>query len=1793
MPLFATGAALTAALNALPSSLKGTYKAFDDFYYAGQYMTNYTGSLSPVEHFVTIGAARGYSPNENFDPAFYRAQFSDLATFDSADLLIHYVKFGLNEGRAGNATLASSDWAAYLTAYPAVAAYVNANLSSFGGSATNGAIAHYVKFGAQQGFTLPNTVGQTFTLTASSPSVTETDSATKVLTFTLTLDKAPATALVINYAVNSTSTAVLGDDFAVTAGNVTFAAGQTTAEIQVNVLADDADEANETIVLSFTNKDMVNSKLAVASVKRVNDLNATGTIIDDDASFVFTSSAANTVAENTTAVVTVAGADADSATGLTTTLSGADAALFSLTNGALAFKAAPNFEAPADAGANNVYNVSINVADASGNATTQNLVITVSDANEAPTALALTGQVASIAENTVLTASRKVADIVVTDDALGTEAFTLSGADAASFEIVGTELHLKAGTALNFEAKTAYNVTVSAADAALTGSTPVTAAYALAVTNVNEAPVAVADGPFTVITGNSITMNVLANDTDVDAGTTLAISGTPTASVGTVAVSGGQLVYTAPAGFQGAATISYSITDGAIVVPTTQLVSVGEPALSAAAASVNEGSPVVFNIKGVANTAYSVNLDFTNLNGAADRVDVVTTDASGNAQVTIATTVDRTTEGAQSVRANIVGTLAAPVSVSVADTSLNNVAPVATSATLAIAEGAAAVTGQLVATDADAADVANLTFSTASVVPGFTLNANGSYSFNATNAAYNTLAVGQTSVQTVAFTVNDNATTAGGGARTATGTLTITVTGTNDVPVVTVANATPTVTENTTLVTTFATSDVDAGDTLGRVTLGGDDAALFQIVDATGRLEFRTAPDFEAPTDANRDGIYNVTLNVTDNNGGTGSRAVAITVADGPEVGRVYVLTGGGDAGVAFTADSGNDTFNALDTNNNAGGVIPTWTVGDAINGGLGNDVFNITQTTGIVNPLGATVTGIETLNAITNNTVANTNLNTTTFTGLTALNVTAPGTLNVTAAGTTATTVTNGTLANTQTVTIDGGSTVNATTTAAVTVGAGAGTVTVGATTAATGAVTVNTTSTLTVAAGDNDGTGSVVNVTGGTSVTVNNTLATVGTATDTDTLTGAVVTVNGSASTTAVSVTQTAARAVSLTAGAEVVGIVNGNVGITDAGVAGATADTISSVTLANFGVATITSSALTTLNVTGGAAAGVASGAITLTAQGTVTPATTLTVNSAGGFMGAITGTQAAAYTTININSTAATTIADLTTTAATQLNFTGAAATTMTANTLGAALVDINVTGTGGVTLAGAALAVGTDFDGNNGADTITISGASTQGITMGDGDDTVTIAAGTIAGTGMGVGGSLSGGNGANDTIVMTAADAVAAALTNAFNADVSGFEVLSIGATAGIIDLDNIQGIDRVVLTGANTGRLDDMDTGGTVTLGAAANNVTVNLRDANTGTADTLNITISNATNAALTAGTVTAANVETVNISTVDAGVGADVAATIDTATLVAIGATTVTVSGNNGLNLTNTGNVAITTFNASGVVGNGATDTAANLAVTFVSANTTAAATVTITGGAGNDALTGNAAIDSISGADGDDVIDGAAGNDILNGGTGNDSLTGGAGADVMTGGTGRDAFVQASTIGATTSSPTATPDQIADFGITTAAIAAGTAIANVAAFQAGVFGGLAADILSINLTAAGPADQAITVEANTVAGGVAGQAAGVTATVTSGILTLSGVGATAVDTLGEWLVEAAAIAATAGDILAFQFGTNTFVYAENGALDVLVQLTGVSGATGLVEISGATTAAVGSIMYADIA
>lgn len=105
--------------------------------------------------------------------------------------------------------------------------------------------------------------------------------------------------------------------------------------------------------------------------------------------------AAITVTEGGTAVTTVTAIDPEGSA-LTYSISGgADAALFAIdqATGILSFLAAPSFAAPADSGADNVYDVQVSVSDGSLN-DTQALAVTVARTNVAPE---LTGAQASLA----------------------------------------------------------------------------------------------------------------------------------------------------------------------------------------------------------------------------------------------------------------------------------------------------------------------------------------------------------------------------------------------------------------------------------------------------------------------------------------------------------------------------------------------------------------------------------------------------------------------------------------------------------------------------------------------------------------------------------------------------------------------------------------------------------------------------------------------------------------------------------------------------------------------------------------------------------------------------------------------------------------------------------------------------------------------------------------------------------------------------------------------------------------------------------------------------------------------------------------------------------------------------------------------------------------------------------------------------------------------------------------------------------------------------------------------------
>ena len=90
--------------------------------------------------------------------------------------------------------------------------------------------------------------------------------------------------------------------------------------------------------------------------------------------------------------------------------------------------------------------------------------------------------------------------------------------------------------------------------------------------------------------------------------------------------------------------------------------------------------------------------------------------------------------------------------------------------------------------------------------------------------------------------------------------------------------------ENQTAVGTVVASDGDADDTVtGYAIQGGADRSTFSIVETTGVLTFASAPNFEAPADADTDNAYVVVVRATS---GTGDRAktadqtITVTVTD-------------------------------------------------------------------------------------------------------------------------------------------------------------------------------------------------------------------------------------------------------------------------------------------------------------------------------------------------------------------------------------------------------------------------------------------------------------------------------------------------------------------------------------------------------------------------------------------------------------------------------------------------------------------------------------------------------------------------------------------------------------------------------------------------------------------------------------------------------------------------------------------------------------------------------------------------
>jgi len=107
-----------------------------------------------------------------------------------------------------------------------------------------------------------------------SPTLVEGDSGTRQMIFEISLSEPPATAMTVAY-TTSNGSAIAGADYMATSGNVTFAAGQTSAFVTVNVLSDTVNEATETFDLVVTPPAAIGNGADGAV--------GTGTILNDDA----------------------------------------------------------------------------------------------------------------------------------------------------------------------------------------------------------------------------------------------------------------------------------------------------------------------------------------------------------------------------------------------------------------------------------------------------------------------------------------------------------------------------------------------------------------------------------------------------------------------------------------------------------------------------------------------------------------------------------------------------------------------------------------------------------------------------------------------------------------------------------------------------------------------------------------------------------------------------------------------------------------------------------------------------------------------------------------------------------------------------------------------------------------------------------------------------------------------------------------------------------------------------------------------------------------------------------------------------------------------------------------------------------------------------------------------------------------------------------------------------------------------------------------------------------------------
>ncbi len=152
-------------------------------------------------------------------------------------------------------------------------------------------------------------------------------------------------------------------------------------------------------------------------------------------------------------------------------------------------------------------------------------------------------------------------------------------------------------------------------------------------------------------------------------------------------------------------------------------------------------------------------------------------------------------------------------------------------------------------------------------------------------------------------------------------------------------NASLNIDENQTFVTTVKANDSDA---ISYTITGGSDQSKFNINNSTGTLTFKTAPDFENPSDTNNDGIYEVEVTASDGVlSDTQILHIIIKNIDENNKSNITISSNGGGDSAFIELEEGKKIVTIVSVKNSKSPARFT------ITGGLDKNLFKINPYTG------------------------------------------------------------------------------------------------------------------------------------------------------------------------------------------------------------------------------------------------------------------------------------------------------------------------------------------------------------------------------------------------------------------------------------------------------------------------------------------------------------------------------------------------------------------------------------------------------------------------------------------------------------------------------------------------------------------------------------------------------------------------------------------------------------------------------------------------------------------------------